>query len=101
VRLRLKQHCFIVDANVDVNVDVNLDHHAERRRSIGNSAGILRDWQSGRQRRSAGTDAKHIAERRVEHVGFNDAYNYSTDHFIYDGKHYPVKQFYICKRERP
>jgi hypothetical protein len=40
VRLRLKQHGFIVEPNVNVADNV------ERRRSIRNPVGILRDWQS-------------------------------------------------------
>jgi len=40
VRLRFKQHCFIVDPNV------NVAHNAGRRRANRNSAGIFRDWQS-------------------------------------------------------
>jgi hypothetical protein len=39
VRLRLKQHCFIVDSNVNVNVA----HHAGRRRSNRNSVGFYGD----------------------------------------------------------
>ena len=40
VRLRLEQHCFIVDA------DVNGADRAGRWRSNRNSVGFLRDWQS-------------------------------------------------------
>ena len=40
VRLRLEQHCFIVDA------DVNGADRAGRCRSNRNSVGFLRDWQS-------------------------------------------------------
>ena len=40
VRLRLKQHCFIVHA------DVNGADRAGRWRSNRNSVGFLRDWQS-------------------------------------------------------
>jgi hypothetical protein len=38
MRLRLKQHCFIVDSNV------NVAHNAGWRRSNRNSVGIYRDW---------------------------------------------------------
>jgi hypothetical protein len=41
VRLRLKQHCFIVDSNGNVNVA----HHAGRRPSNRNSAGFYGDQQ--------------------------------------------------------
>jgi hypothetical protein len=40
VRLRLKQHCFIVVSNVDIA------HNVERPRSNRSPVGILPDWQS-------------------------------------------------------
>jgi hypothetical protein len=40
VRLRLKQHCFIVVSNVDVA------HNVGHRRSNRSPVGILPDWQS-------------------------------------------------------
>ena len=91
VRLRLKQHCGIIEPNI------NVTDHDERRRSRRNSAGIHGDRQSRRERRSSGTDAQRIAHCRhcgTKFDGSSDAHDFT------DGKHDPMKQFFICERER-
>jgi hypothetical protein len=58
VRLRLNQHCRIVDPGF------NLADPNERRRANRSSVGILRDWQSRSQFRTGGTDDKPIAHNQ-------------------------------------
>ena len=74
VRLRLKQHCFVFDANIDVA------DGAGRRRSNRNSVGIYRDRQSWGQLRSSGTDAKSsspsVGVRGADYGRTNPALSY-------------------------
>jgi hypothetical protein len=69
VRFRLKQHRFIVDANVDVA------HNPGRRCSNGNSLGLYRDWQSWAQLRSSRTN-----DDRIAHCGYRGTDSVGTDH---------------------
>ena len=87
VRLRFEQPRCVVEPNV------NVTHHDERRRSSRSYVGILRDQQSRGECRTRDTNAKRIAhyrQRGIEFVGTNHARG-----FAYDGKHCPLKQFYI------
>jgi hypothetical protein len=88
VRLRLKQHCFIVHANI-VHANLNVANRARRRRSNRNSVGIFRDWQSWRQFHTAGTGARCIAHRGhrgAECGGANDAHCLTDDFTRDDSK---------------
>ena len=101
VRLRLKQHCGIVEPDND-NV---IDHRVEQWCSRRHSAGILRDRKSRSQFGTIGADNKFIAlcrHRRIE-FGADDAHCRTTGHASHHhcAKHYPVRQFLICERERP
>jgi hypothetical protein len=81
VRLRLKQHCFIVDSNVNVDVA----HHAGGRCSNGTSVGIVRNRQSWGRLRSSRTNTDRIAHCGYRGAGTNDAHHYLCAHcFIYD-----------------
>ena len=90
VRLRLKQHGFVVDPNL------NGAHHFWRRRSNRNSVGIDRGRQSWGEFRRSGTDHDRIALSRrggAEYVSANDARSLISVHrFIYDGKRIPVPE---------
>ena len=84
MRLRLGQHCFIVDANVHVT------HHAGWRRSNRSSVGVYRDRQSRGQFRSSGTDDDRIAlcEHSGIEFGTNDAHRFLSIHaFLDDDRH--------------
>jgi hypothetical protein len=81
VRLRLKQHCFIVDSNVNVDVA----HHAGRRCSNGTSVGIIRDRQSWGRLRSSRTNNDRIAHCGYRRgAGTNDAHHYLCAHCFID-----------------
>jgi hypothetical protein len=85
VRLRLKQHSFIVDTNV------NVAHDAGRCCSNGDSAGIIRDWQSWSQFRSSRTNNDRIAHCGYRGAGTDDAFHYQCAHrFTRDDKPIPV-----------
>ena len=88
VRFRLKQHCFIIDANV------NVAHCSGRRCSNGNSIGIYRDRQSWGQLRSSRTDNDRIAHGRyrgTDSVGTDHADGYiSVRCFVSYDKPFPV-----------
>src|SRR6202158_1198361 len=76
VRLRLNQHCFILDSYVDVA------HNAGRRRSHRNSVGFDGNRQSRGQLRTGGTDDRRIAHcgnRGTEFVAANGAHCFTCN----------------------
>ena len=88
VRLRLKQHCCIVDSNV------NVAHSAGRRGSNGNSLGFYGDQQSWGQLRGSGTDDRRIAHcghRGAECSATNNPHYYSSGGcVIHNDKRFPL-----------
>ena len=103
MRLRREQYCGIVEPDNDNdNVVVS---RVEQRRSSGNSVGILRDRKSRGQFGAGRTDNKCFAlcrHRRIE-FGADDACCRAAHHAKHHhyAKHYPVRHFFICERERP
>jgi hypothetical protein len=90
VWFRLKQHCFIVDA------DVNLTHDPGRRRSNRNSVGIYRDWQSWGQLGGSCTNTERVAQcgfRRTDCGHTDHTHGYVSAHcFVCNDKHVPVPE---------
>ena len=86
VRVRLKQYCFVFNADIDVAYNVG------RRCSNGNSDGIDRDWQSWCQLRSSRTNNDRIAHCGYHPAGTNHADGYiSICCFVFhDDKPIPV-----------
>ena len=86
VWVRLKQHCFVFNADIDVA------YNAGRLSSNGSAVGIDRDWQSWYQFRSSRTNNDRIAHCGYRPVGTNhaDGYICARCFLFHDDKPIPV-----------